>query len=286
MFKTVKSLASRWISNRHKRRLDIEISRADTYRLEQEAIEERRKARREADRKRMEFLNCKRLGEMAMMFGAAAESDVGHLQDVMRTLVVVDMQPHWLKGYSERERKLLVDAVAEQIVQARALEWPIIFVEFLPTRIYGDTLPELYSLVDGYEPRYRQVGKYQRSGAGEVLRACEYAGFDTSAFQVCGIYADQCVYDTVRDISLNPHGQSSSAWCPLHAAAGPRSTAAITSTTGIGFSGPRKHRPGVRTDRLHRPWATRSRACSRRPLNRLTANPEHLAPSAPQLICP
>jgi hypothetical protein len=285
MFKAVTSLASRWIERRRARNIARVADRAETYRLEQEALEKQREAWREADRRRSEFLNCKRIGEMDEVFLAASDEQLAAMRAVRRVLVVVDMQPHYLNGYSDSEKKLLVDAVAEQICLARALGWPIVFLEFQPTKTYGQTLPELTALVDGYEPNYRVLGKYERSGAGEVLRACEHAGFDYTGFQVCGIYADQCVQDTVTNIALNRTE------CVV--AVVPTACRSYYQVNGMENQYDWLTFPRCENiDLLPAPTAYKGHGfelTSAHPtafVQPATANPEHLAPSAPQRQCP
>lgn len=118
------------------------------------------------------------------------------------TLIVIDMQP----GFSPNHPKLISN-VSEEINLAKANNAGIIFLEYWRKMFNGDidntfkdTLPELLSLVDGYD-KVERVKKFECSGE---MAICDFLNshpeYNRENFVICGIYVDQCVYQTVNDL--------------------------------------------------------------------------------------
>lgn len=115
--------------------------------------------------------------------------------DRQRTLVVVDVQPGFLDGRHEA----FLQSVEGLILEARAAGGPIIFLEYEGR--FGPTYRQLQKLVEGYEERSKRVTKGHWSGAREVTDTCNKYGFGRGIFRVCGVYTDQCVSYTVKDLA-------------------------------------------------------------------------------------
>ncbi|MFA6211341.1 MAG: isochorismatase family protein [Candidatus Obscuribacterales bacterium] len=107
------------------------------------------------------------------------------------TLVVVDMQQHFIEGCENAD--LLANVIAE-IQAAMARGWAIILLDVDPERL-GPTVMEITSVVQGYQ-RCRQQTKAKPNGSSEVLDVCFEENYSNSNFKVVGVWIDACVEQT------------------------------------------------------------------------------------------
>jgi nicotinamidase-related amidase len=124
----------------------------------------------------------------------------------MYTLVVVDMQPGFLKRFEEYDNTMAKDEVIEgcrrAVVQAIADGAEIIDLNY--DSRYGElgtTIPEIQSLWSGYRKLFKKRVVYLekgRDGGGDVIME---NGVAEDEIRVCGINAGACVRDTVWELS-------------------------------------------------------------------------------------
>ncbi len=110
-----------------------------------------------------------------------------------RALVVIDMQSEYPEAYE----KTLQKNVIQSIKKARKQKVPIIFVEYVGS---GRTLPEYTKLVERYI-NTATIKKYDTCGAGVIEKCIKRRKWDIDRLDVCGIYTDCCVGDTVESLS-------------------------------------------------------------------------------------
>lgn len=110
-----------------------------------------------------------------------------------RALVVIDMQSE----YAEAREKTLKKNIIQSIKKAKKDKVPIIFVEFDGA---GVTLPEFKKLVNGYK-KTSTAKKHSTCGASVIEKCIKRRRWDIDRLDVCGIYTDCCVGDTVESLS-------------------------------------------------------------------------------------
>jgi hypothetical protein len=99
-----------------------------------------------------------------------------------RTLVVVDMQPHFKASQSER----VIMGVKKEIINAIENSWPIIFVEYTNC---GHTHESLIEIVNKHNYiNFVTVTKRQQDGSKHVLEACETKNYPKNKFRVVGLF--------------------------------------------------------------------------------------------------
>jgi len=110
-----------------------------------------------------------------------------------RTLVVVDMQSHFLQFDSA---KTLINSICELIQIARHQKWGIILVKFGS----GPVAPAIKAATCGYH-RLEEVEKYSMDGGENVVSCLGWNWSWSRNLLVCGVYGDACVYFTVGGIA-------------------------------------------------------------------------------------
>ncbi len=107
-------------------------------------------------------------------------------------LVIIDMQP-----YFECEKQIL-ETCKKEIKKAIDNKNHIIFLEYVDC---GVTDNELMLLVikKGYS-NYSIVSKNKNDGSTAIAEQVKSEHVNLSSFRVCGVYTDQCVFDTVRGL--------------------------------------------------------------------------------------
>lgn len=110
------------------------------------------------------------------------------------TLVVVDLQPHFVRGC---ENPFLVANVAREVIMAKHKGWAIVLLEVEPL-LLGDTLPAINRLLSGDSvyARARRRVKSGEDGSDEVIEVCRENDFSLTNFRVVGVYSDCCVEQT------------------------------------------------------------------------------------------
>ena len=124
----------------------------------------------------------------------------------MYTLVVIDMQPGFLKRFSEFENEMAKDEVIEGCRQAvvKAIADGAEIIDLNYDSKYGDlgpTIPEIADLWKGYSKMFKgrvsYLQKSQDGGGDEIMEN----GVAENEIRVCGINAGACVRDTVWELS-------------------------------------------------------------------------------------
>lgn len=108
------------------------------------------------------------------------------------TLVVVDMQ----SGFDSASEPDVVASVAREIIQTKANNGAIIFVEYEGC---FPTFKGLLGLTKNYALRSR-ITKRQDDGSLEVIKCIKRRSFYDKDIRVCGVNADCCVYATVEGL--------------------------------------------------------------------------------------
>ena len=111
------------------------------------------------------------------------------------TLVVVDMQP-FFKAASYPE---VVVGVTQEILAARSLRRPVIFLEYIGCE---PTHYSLTGLLKGYALKAR-TRKDQDDGYREVESVLRRRGFGNDVFRVCGVNANYCVRSTAEGLAIS-----------------------------------------------------------------------------------
>lgn len=139
------------------------------------------------------------------------------------TLVVVDMQ----SAFKASQGESVLLGVAAEIKLAIASGQPVVILESNP-RLNGPTHRCLTDLLQGYDTLRHIVltkdgrGLGMGSGGGrEVAEACDFLGFPTERFRLCGVNTDICVFFTTLELSRHFGGPQlelvrnacSSQWC-------------------------------------------------------------------------
>ena len=123
----------------------------------------------------------------------------------MYTLLVIDMQPGFLKRFDEYQNTLAKDEVIagcrEKVQQAIADGAQIIDVNYTDNfGPLGATIPEIADLWKGYKKLFkRRVSKVMKSGDGGGAEI--HPHLQEEQIRVCGINAGACVRDTVWQLS-------------------------------------------------------------------------------------
>lgn len=99
--------------------------------------------------------------------------------------------------FPESEEEILKKNVIQSIKKAKKENAPIIFVEYVGS---GRTLPEYTKLVQGYKKK-SITKKYDTCGAGAIEQCIKRKKWKIDRLDVCGIYTDCCVGDTVESLS-------------------------------------------------------------------------------------
>lgn len=137
----------------------------------------------------------------------ASGEDAEHTPD--RTLVIVDMQDHFLSCSTAYTRppvgstpgpyghySEMVDRMCNLIIHAKANEWGIILVEICGI---GPTTKAIRQAVTGYE-HLETVVKDQEDGGPEIVSCLRNHPKWSPNILVCGIFGNACVPATVRGI--------------------------------------------------------------------------------------
>jgi nicotinamidase-related amidase len=108
----------------------------------------------------------------------------------MQLLVVVDMQPFFLRGYTRKAIK-----PTQKLVSIfSGLHWPILFLEMA---YFGRTINRIRDIC----PRTPWVRKHDQDGSSSVLRRIEKEKWPLD-LAICGVYLDQCVRKTANSLSF------------------------------------------------------------------------------------
>ena len=107
-------------------------------------------------------------------------------------LLIIDMQPRFEAANNMPTRM----AVLREIAKAKAMNMPVIVVEFDGS---GLSHQEILEAVKDYGRTVR-VLKQQDDGSNEVLRACTVQGWEPISFTVVGVNTDACVARTVNGL--------------------------------------------------------------------------------------
>jgi hypothetical protein len=113
-------------------------------------------------------------------------------------LIIVDMQWHFLRTIPRRARKLAVAAIVREIEAARAINAPIVILEFADC---GDTINKIRRALAGYELRCT-MQKSAESGVREVMETCRQCQFPMTMFRLVGVNTDACVYQTAAELGM------------------------------------------------------------------------------------
>lgn len=118
-------------------------------------------------------------------------------------LVVVDMQTKFLfddntGNLYNPEWQNLVDEVERLVVDAVAKGWKVFLLEFVG---YGPTIPQIKQHIKDY-PLAVTLRKDRRDGSEEVLSVNLRHANGSDTYRVCGVYAEQCVEETVSGLAL------------------------------------------------------------------------------------
>lgn len=134
-----------------------------------------------------------------------------------RTLVVIDVQPHFVDLIPVDIGQSCLEAVKELMREAVRKRRPVVGLHMDPTEEYG----LLEDLIPIRSRLYQWVCKESEDGSAEVLKCVEENGFPYS-FDVCGMYGNQCVQDTVLGLtklvpeaSIALHSQACVEWGPV-----------------------------------------------------------------------
>ena len=126
----------------------------------------------------------------------------------MYTLVVVDMQPGFLKRFEDYKNDEVKNEVIKgcqlAVIEAIADGAEIIDLNYDNRHgELGPTIPEIADLWKGYKKLFKKRVSYVekgRDGGGEELHR---NGIAENEIRVCGINAGACVKETVIELALN-----------------------------------------------------------------------------------
>jgi nicotinamidase-related amidase len=120
-----------------------------------------------------------------------------------KTLIVVDMQPHFLEHIQEERERECICGCKNLIGSFRYKGLPIVFVEYSDngsdTRFYGKTIRELRKEVKDYANLYT-VLKTRNDGSFWVHRLVRREKLPAS-FVVCGVFLEYCVKATATGLA-------------------------------------------------------------------------------------
>lgn len=126
----------------------------------------------------------------------------------MSTLICIDLQHCFIGRYNKNYSKC-IDNAAKKIKKAIMSGHHIIFVEFDDYLKPGyskkssnkfPTLDELKSLVKDYK-KCHIVFKNKNDGGNEIAEVLRKKKIPRSIINVCGVYAEACVEETVETLS-------------------------------------------------------------------------------------
>lgn len=121
-----------------------------------------------------------------------------NLQETLRVLVVIDMQPD---GFPLA--RSVLRQVRQAIANAMASSWLVLIVEF-DIECAGPTDPAIMSTLAGY-PYWRLVKKKAEDGSLEVIEAATEAGMSTACpvpvFRLAGVTTDDCISKTAHGLA-------------------------------------------------------------------------------------
>jgi nicotinamidase-related amidase len=106
-----------------------------------------------------------------------------------KALIVIDMQ----SGFGAENFHRAIKRIQQEIEQAMADNDDIIFLEFGG---YGDTIPVLRYMVEGYDNVVFKT-KYEDDGSEQVLNYVRSSANKIDSFTIAGINTPFCVYSTV-----------------------------------------------------------------------------------------
>lgn len=110
----------------------------------------------------------------------------------MVTLVVIDMQPTFLKACPDSS---FVSGVIDQVKLAISRGWAIVLLEVKPW-VYGETIDSIMELLERYE-RFTVLWKEGDDGSQQVMNACRSAlNYPDQLFRVTGVFIGACVLRT------------------------------------------------------------------------------------------
>jgi len=123
----------------------------------------------------------------------------------MYTLVVIDMQPGFLKRFDDYNNDMAKDEVIEGVRQAvvKAIADGAEIIDVNYDSRYGDlgpTIPEIASLWSGYRKLFKSRVSYVEKGSDGGGDEIMENGVAENEIRVCGINAGACVRDTVRQL--------------------------------------------------------------------------------------
>ena len=111
--------------------------------------------------------------------------------------IMVDMQEFFLKEYPQW-RHQVTEAVRQRLRVAIREKRYIVLVEFAGQ---GRTLDTLLAELQGYDPkRVIRVTKTGADGSEEILAACAELNLAFDVTEVCGIYKNGCLLQTVKSL--------------------------------------------------------------------------------------
>lgn len=109
-----------------------------------------------------------------------------------KALVIIDMQ----SGFDAEKFHRAIKNIQQEIEQAVADNDDIIFLEFDG---YGDTIPALRYMVDGYDKATFNT-KYADDGSCQVYAAVKASGRNIDTFRIGGCNTPYCVFSTVEGL--------------------------------------------------------------------------------------
>jgi nicotinamidase-related amidase len=115
-------------------------------------------------------------------------------------LVVVDMQDHWFKFFTDRNKLFsVIDNCKKAITKAMKNNNPIIFLEF---GNYGRTTKEIRNLVKDYKNKFFKI-KHVRDGSDKVKNCIIKNNLNQNYIKLLGAFTEQCLLSTtlgLRDL--------------------------------------------------------------------------------------
>ena len=122
-------------------------------------------------------------------------SDLQPIDIPDKTLVVIDMQEHYLRPNAG---DTILSTVCELIEQARQNNWAIILVQL----VYGkgtSICKDVLNAVEDY-PHLAFVTKSGMDGGEQILECLKHSPKWSLDLLVCGVFGDQCVAATVEGL--------------------------------------------------------------------------------------
>jgi nicotinamidase-related amidase len=115
-----------------------------------------------------------------------------------KTLVVIDMQPHFLDTLGDEKDKL-TESVTKIIKRKARLNHPVVLVELNHSRQRKYTHGAIFEALNGFH--YHLVQKNSQDGSNEIVKLLREKRLPRSHVEICGIYFEACIRETVIGMS-------------------------------------------------------------------------------------